>query len=211
MSKHLCLHTWIKSASSSKTKRFLNLIWWPVAKLKCPWSSRFCACKLEAHKVLLNTGSIQIMNVYEGIFSSKLHSKALFYTYNTKFALFLLSGQFFQVPPPHLTPSPTQVPLPSDSVPNVDRKVIPKSKSPPHQKFCEKSCNGTNIFMRWKMKCSIQWGEAKFEWYISSFTEWKYLFLYKNEKTIIICFNLYAIQRFKFLNKFKRKSIEKWL
>ena len=22
-------------------------------------------------------------------------------------------------------------------------------------------CNGTNIFMRWKMKCSIQWGEAE--------------------------------------------------
>ena len=22
-------------------------------------------------------------------------------------------------------------------------------------------CNGTNIFMRWKIKCSIQWGKAQ--------------------------------------------------
>ena len=44
-------------------------------------------------------------------------------------------------------------------------------------------CNGTNIFMRWKMKCTI----CLVEWYISSFTEWKYLFHCMNEKTFIIC------------------------
>ena len=32
-------------------------------------------------------------------------------------------------------------------------------------------CNGTNIFMRWKMKCSTQ--RSKVEWNISSFTDWK--------------------------------------
>jgi hypothetical protein len=35
-------------------------------------------------------------------------------------------------------------------------------------------CNGKNIFMRWKMECSIQRGDSRVEWNISSFTEWKY-------------------------------------
>ena len=47
-------------------------------------------------------------------------------------------------------------------------------------------CNGTDIFMSWKMKCSIHRGKA--EWNISSFTEWKYLFHCTNGKTFIICF-----------------------
>ena len=46
------------------------------------------------------------------------------------------------------------------------------------------------------------------KWNILSLTSWKYLFYCTNEKTFTICF-IYLVQRFKFLNKSKRKSIEK--
>ena len=36
------------------------------------------------------------------------------------------------------------------------------------------SCNGKNIFIRWKMECSIQLGCRLVEWNIPSFTSWKY-------------------------------------
>ena len=39
-------------------------------------------------------------------------------------------------------------------------------------------CNGTNIFIRWKMKTRRSW----VEWNISSFNEWKYLFHCTNAK-----------------------------
>ena len=49
-------------------------------------------------------------------------------------------------------------------------------------------CNGKNIFMRWKIECSIQRSVSWVEWNIQSFTEWKYSFHCTNEKTFIICF-----------------------
>ena len=68
-------------------------------------------------------------------------------------------------------------------------------------------CNGTNIFMWWKMFMFPSTWWSRIEWYISSFTSWKYLFHCTNEKTLIICF-IQLVQRLKLLNKFKRKSIE---
>ena len=44
------------------------------------------------------------------------------------------------------------------------------------------SAISTKYFMRWKMKWYIQWGEAKLNGDISSFTECKYLVHCKNEK-----------------------------
>ena len=71
------------------------------------------------------------------LFSSKLHQKALFYAWNTKICsnlvvgdIFGLSGQFFQVPPPHLTLSLARVP-PSDSLLDGDRKLSLKVSPPP--------------------------------------------------------------------------------
>ena len=63
-------------------------------------------------------------------------------------------------------------------------------------------CNGTIIFMseRW----NVPFNEAKPSWMVH--------FIFhrmKNEKTFIICF-IKLVQRFKLLNKFKRKTIEKW-
>ena len=53
-------------------------------------------------------------------------------------SIFGLSGQFLQVPP-HLTPSPTQVPPPTWLHPRRGLKIIPESKSHPHQNFCVKT------------------------------------------------------------------------
>ncbi len=41
---------------------------------------------------------------------------------------------------------------------------------------CFHSCNGKNIFIRWKMKFSIPLGCRLVEWKISSFTSWKYFY-----------------------------------
>ena len=56
------------------------------------------------------------------------------------------------------------------------------------------SCNGKNIFIRWKMECSIQLGCRLVEWNIPSFfTSWKYSYLltlmkiFLHSSTFIIC------------------------
>ena len=63
----------------------------------------------------------------------------------------------------------------------------------------------------------FSWGErwmfystsrSRVEWNISSFTEWKYLFHYTNGNySLFVLYNLYKDSYF--LNKFKRKSIER--
>ena len=51
--------------------------------------------------------------------------------------------------------------------------------------------------------------QSRVEWNISSFTEWKYLFHCTNDKHSLFAFyNLYKDS--KILNKFTRKTIEKW-
>ena len=68
-------------------------------------------------------------------------------------------------------------------------------------------CNGTNIFMRWKMKCSIQRGEAKLN---GTFH------LSPNENIPLhelenIHYLLYIIcTKIQILKQFNRKSIEQW-
>ena len=73
-------------------------------------------------------------------------------------------------------------------------------------------CNGTNIFMRWKMKCSIQRGEAEMNGTFHLSPNESIFSISQMRKHSLLCF-IKLVQRFKFLNKFKRKVFEKplWL
>jgi hypothetical protein len=48
------------------------------------------------------------------------------------------------------------------------------------------SCNGKNIFIRWKMECSIQLGCRLVEWNIPSFTSWKYSYHYIHKHSLFV-------------------------
>jgi hypothetical protein len=48
------------------------------------------------------------------------------------------------------------------------------------------ACNGKNIFIRWKMECSIQRGDSRVEWNIPSFTEWKYSYHCTNKHSLFV-------------------------
>ena len=69
-------------------------------------------------------------------------------------------------------------------------------------------CNGTNIFMRWKMKCSIQRGEAKLNgtFYLSP-NENICSTAQMRKHSLFVLYNLYKDSNL--LNKFKWKSVEK--
>ena len=65
-------------------------------------------------------------------------------------------------------------------------------------------CNGTNIFMRW----NVPFKEAKPSWMVHFIFYQMKILVPLHEWENIICF-IQLVQRFKFVNKFKRKSIEK--
>ena len=73
-------------------------------------------------------------------------------------------------------------------------------------------CNGTNIFMRWKMKCSIQRG-AKPSWMVHFIFHRMKIFVPLHEWENIHYLFYISCKKFKFLNIFERKIIEKrfWL
>jgi hypothetical protein len=58
------------------------------------------------------------------------------------------------------------------------------------------SCNGKNIFMRWKIECSIQRGDSRVEWNIASFTEWKYSYHCTNKHSLFVLYNTKITNRF---------------
>ena len=62
----------------------------------------------------------------------------------------------------------------------------------------------------WGERWNVPFKEVKPSWMVHISSSWKCLFHCTNEKTFIICF-IYLVQRFKFCNKFKRKSSKKQL
>ena len=65
-------------------------------------------------------------------------------------------------------------------------------------------CNGTNIFMRWKMKCSIQRGEAELNgtFHLSPNEN---ICSIARMRNIHYLFYITCTKRFKFFNKFNKK------
>ena len=65
----------------------------------------------------------------------------------------------------------------------------------------------TNIFMRWKMKCSIQQGKVELNGTVHLSLNQNICSIAWIEKTFINCC-MQLVQRFKFLNKLKEKALK---
>jgi hypothetical protein len=59
------------------------------------------------------------------------------------------------------------------------------------------SCNGKNIFIWWKMKCSIPLGCRLVEWNIPSFTSWKYSYHCTHKHSLFVYYLLLDISSYK--------------